>query len=167
MPATYEPIATYTFSSPALGYTFSNIPQTYDDLILVCNAQYSPADGSGYIGCELRFNGDGNANYDQTGFQGTGASTNAYTNTATTSMNIGGFTNNSWTTQIFDIIQYRNTSSWKTVLCRSGTGASGTFMRLGVGQWRNTAAVTSIFAGHVTLRMNTGTIFTLYGVKAA
>jgi hypothetical protein len=59
MPATYEPIATYTFPSAAQSYTFTSIPGTYDDLILIV-ANETASSGQTI---EMSFNGDTGNNY--------------------------------------------------------------------------------------------------------
>ena len=58
MPGTYEPLATTTGTGSSTTVTFTTIPQTYTDLVLVCsdiNAQTTD------IG--VRFNNDSGSNY--------------------------------------------------------------------------------------------------------
>ena len=70
MPATYQPIETQTVSGTSTStVTFSSIPQTYTDLVLV-SAITQSADVSNY----LRFNSDTGTNYSRTRLVGTGSS---------------------------------------------------------------------------------------------
>ena len=65
---TYTPLATVTLGTAASSVTFSSIPATYRDLILVVNATTS-ADGIP----SLRFNGDSGNNYSEHGLSSTGS----------------------------------------------------------------------------------------------
>ena len=62
MPNTYEPIATNTLGSAASSVTFSSIPSTYTDLIVVMNY----ANSTGLADVFFRFNGDTGSNYSDT-----------------------------------------------------------------------------------------------------
>jgi hypothetical protein len=62
-------------------------------------------------------------------------------------------------------MNYSNTTTNKTVLGRS-SAASG-FVEAAVGLWRNTSAITSITATTGGQSYQTGSTFTLYGIKAA
>jgi hypothetical protein len=94
MPATFELIESYTLPSAQVSYTFNNIPQTYTDLCMIANVRTS-AEG-GYIGFEVRFNGQTN-NQSNYGFQwGTSGTPIVYSETNTGSMNIAGSTGSRW-----------------------------------------------------------------------
>lgn len=164
MPTTYTPIATTTLGSNTGTVTFSSISGTYTDLVLITNV--SGNDGAICI----RFNSDTGSNYSNTGLRGNG--TSASSTRATNFSYIAGTSNLSVTagslqTAIWNIQNYSNTTTNKTVLFRDGmathiTGAT-------VGLWRNTAAITSVslspeFGANV---FYTGSTFTLYGVKSA
>jgi len=60
MPSTYTPIATNTLASVSTGVTFSSIPSTYTDLVLVINYRLDGT-GTGAAGA-LRFNSDSGSN---------------------------------------------------------------------------------------------------------
>jgi len=60
-------------------------------------------------------------------------------------------------------MNYSNTTTYKTFLGRGNDPSS--FVRQGVGLWRNTAAITSFSVSGVTF--STGVTATLYGIKAA
>jgi len=69
MPATYEPIATTTLTG-GTSYTFTSIPATYTDLVLVVNA----ATASGSSNLAMQFNADTGSNYSFTRIFGNGSS---------------------------------------------------------------------------------------------
>jgi hypothetical protein len=72
MPAgnTYEAIATQTLGSAAASVTFSSIPSTYTDLVLVCNFETS---SNAIAGVYIQFNGDTSTNYSSTNLIGNGS----------------------------------------------------------------------------------------------
>ena len=161
MPKTYEPIATNTLGSNAATITFSSIPSTYTDLVLVASAA-----ATGFDTPALQFNGDTSTNYSRTFIYGDGSSATSGRNSNQAKMLFAGI-DPSISTQFFYIMNYANTATFKTVLHRSG--AAGTFTTAIVGLWRKTPeAITSI-----VLSMNgaqsysIGSTFTLYGIKAA
>jgi hypothetical protein len=156
MPSTYEPISTQTLTSSA-GVTFSSISQAYTDLVLVANGSES---ANGYF--KINFNGDTTTNYSRTILRGNGTSA-VSARAANDSALLPDFNSNA--TVVINIMNYTNTTTFKTVLWRVNdsvlTGANANL-------WRKTPeAITSIAiassAGGGTI---TGT-FTLYGIKAA
>jgi hypothetical protein len=158
MPSTYEPIATQTLGSTASSVTFSSIPSTYTDLILVNNFTNT---GIAYM--ILQFNSDTGSNYSCTSLSGNGTtpSSNTYSNEAY--LNLTSSSGNQMT--IVQIQNYSNTTTFKTYLSRYGNASVETTAF--VGMWRNTAAINSVT---VKLNLNSfaiGTTFTLYGIKAA
>ena len=72
MPATYDKIATYTLPSATSSYTFTSIPSTYTDLVLVVSARMTGGGGASAI--QLQFNGDTGSNYSITTLNGDGSS---------------------------------------------------------------------------------------------
>jgi hypothetical protein len=80
MPATYEPIATYTAPSAQASYTFSSIPSTYTDLVLVANFGKSADTAIKY-----RVNGDTGSNYSVTALYGDGSSAGSFRTSNVTS----------------------------------------------------------------------------------
>ena len=85
MPATYEPIATTTLGSAVNSFTFSSIPNTYTDLVLV--VVVPTAASSGTFG--LRFNSDTASNYSHTTLSGNGSSAVSYAGDTQTSFIAG------------------------------------------------------------------------------
>ena len=166
MTATYDCIATTTLGSDAATITFSSISSNYTDLILILNI-VSPG-GTVYTP-NLRFNGDTGSNYSSTALYGTGSSAVSTRDSSVTSMTLSNWNGSLGTTspQLIHIFNYANTTTNKTVLTRGqNTNTSSGDVSAAVGLWRSTAAINSI-----TLRLGagnyaTGTMATLYGIKA-
>jgi len=159
LPSTLTPIATVTLTSNASNVTFSNLPQTYTDLVLVTT---NTDTGAGLAGVYLdQINGDTGSNYSRTILFGTGSAASSDRDSGTAS-NIG-LSNTTQCNNIFQFMNYSNTTTYKTVLSRANS-ASGQ-VRAGVALWRNTAAITSFRLSGVTFA--SGSSFTVYGVKAA
>ena len=157
MPQTYTNIATQTLGSAAGSVTFSSIPSTYTDLVLIISGTAVSSDTMTY-----QFNNDTGTNYSDTYLFGDGtAGSGRHTSSGAI---FGAGINTTPSHQILNIMNYSNTTTRKTTLLRgnaSGTGAAVAF----VGLWRNTAAITSIKLS-IGSNFATGSIFTLYGIKA-
>ena len=161
MAVTYEKIATTTLGSNASSVTFSSIPSTYTDLRISC-AVTSTAGNNNYV----LFNSDGGANYSSTYMQGTGsaAQSGRASSAAYGYVDYAGTTGQH--TINVDIMNYSNTTTYKTYLSRGGD--TGTVTIAYVGMWRNTAAISTILIGNgAASGLLTGSTFTLYGIKAA
>jgi microcompartment protein CcmK/EutM len=166
MPAgsTYFPIATTTLVSSAASYTFSSIPGTYTDLILVAAIK-----GSTNSYAQMYVNGDNTGtSYSQTTLTGNGSSASSARNSSAP-VNYLAQDNNinstDFTPYTVNLFNYANTSVNKTWLTRAGSAAFAT--NATVSLWSNTNAITSI-----TIQLNSGTIatgstFTLYGILSA
>jgi len=166
MPTTYEPIATTTLGSAAATVTFSSIPATYTDLVLVSIATTSVG-GRDY---NLRFNSDAGSNYSFTVLAGSGsaASSARGTNTGSTGLYIVAGTSTSTPgVVISNIMNYSNTTTYKTVIQRGNE--PGGEVCSGVALWRSTSAISTIAitASTGSGNWNTGSTFTLYGIKSA
>lgn len=163
MAVTYEPIGTYTAPSSVASYTFSSIPQTYTDLVLIANGAIS---ANGDVG--LRFNGDTATNYGYTRIYGNGSATACDKNSTTDYIPGASWysatTNN---TACIHIMNYTNTTAYKPTLMRGNS--TSTMVSFVNGIWASTAAITSVTVispgGSTTY--SAGTTFTLYGIKAA
>jgi hypothetical protein len=156
MPATYEPIATNTLGSASSTVSFTSIPSTYTDLVLVIGGAASNAQGM-----FLYFNNDTAANYSRTYVYGTGSSAISDRVGDHKVLEIG----TAISTLTASVMNYSNTTTFKTTLTRGGSAANLTIAE--VGTWRSTAAINRIDVTTGTGTMNTGTVLTLYGIKAA
>jgi hypothetical protein len=159
MAITYEPIATTTLTSNLSTVTFSSISGSYTDLVVISNATLSAGVGFG-----MYFNSDTSGNYSFTYLYGTGTSALSGRNTSTSRINIGNG-NTTFSTYRTHIQNYSNTTTYKTVISNGGIGNEIAIAFAGT--WRNTAAITSITFQPVSGTINTGTTFTLYGIKSA
>ena len=161
MAQTYEPLATATSSGSSATISFTSIPATYTDLYIVVNGTVANANNT----MLMQYNSDTAANYSSTVLSGDGSTTESFRGTSTSDMYCGRIS----TTQSTNIIQiqnYANTTTYKTFISRGNNTAAR--VSAFVGTWRNTAAITT-----VTLSFNgagsfaSGTTATIYGIKAA
>ena len=167
--STYTPVATTTLgNSTTASYTFSSIPSTYTDLVLIGAGQLT-VNGEG-LG--VQFNGDTGTNYSFTYLSGSGSAAASGRQTArayaTSNWNTG-FSNSTENNTIFHFQNYANSTTYKTVLARSNNaaGSSNPGTETVVSLWRNTAAITSILVKANTGFFTTGFTWTLYGIQAA
>jgi hypothetical protein len=177
MPAgnTYEAIASQTLVSAVNSVSFTSIPSAYTDLVLIVSfTETTTATATnGYI----TFNSDtylSQTNYSATMLQGNGsvASSSRYPN------DVGVFWNYDTTSgptiMKFNIMNYVNSTTFKSVLFRQDNVLSGLGSSVKVGLWRNTAAINAINiygsdqagAGSAD-PFAIGSTFSLYGIKAA
>lgn len=168
MPATYEPIATTTLSSPATQIDFTSIPNTYTDLRIVFVGTTS---STGYV-VRVRFNGDSGNNYSSTYIDGTSAGSagsSRYSNVQRLTAGQGFTSTTELNLVTYDIFSYAGSTNKSTLFTQqqdnNGTGA----VAYNVGLWRNTAAITTIrlFTDDPSVNFITGSRATLYGIKAA
>lgn len=171
MPAqtTYTPIATQTLGSAVGLVTFSSIPQTYTDLVLIQSARVSNTSDI----TAIRANGV-STGYSKIYLQGTGSGNAAGAGTAEISLRGGyipGTSNaNIWSMEEYNFLNYTNTSGNKQVLCRCAfpIGATGFAVQIQVSTIATTAAITSITIQTANGgNLAAGSTFTLYGIGAA
>ena len=159
--STYTPIATQTLSSTPVTVTFSSIPQGYTDLVITIT-------GGGDEGSlRLYFNSDTGNNYSTTIMSGTGSAANSTRQSNNNAILIAGIygATNANTNTIVQIQNYSNTTTNKTVLCRTNIPDDETAACVGL--WRSTAAISAI---NITAINNTGVWLsgskvTLYGIS--
>ena len=163
MPSTYDKIATHTISGTSTGsYTFSAIPSTYTDLVLVINGTSTGAN----IDVPIYFNSDTGSNYSRTYLYANGSSVSSGRASNDTSMGLPNLDTNQGVS-ICHIFNYSNTTTNKTAIGRT-SGAVSYGVSAIVGLWRSTAAINSvtIFVAGVA-KFGNGTTLSLYGIKAA
>lgn len=165
MPSTYTPIATTTLSSTSSSITFSSVPQTYTDLVVIVNSKFTVTDPR-YI--SLQFNGDANTNYSMTYMGASPSGTLTGRSTDDTSARIGngsaGFVNGVTTASIFN---YANGTTYKSTTGRSSSISYAIYYQ---SLWSSIDPITSVTVTCDTTSSNafaSGSIFSLYGIKAA
>jgi hypothetical protein len=143
MPATstYTAIGKVTLSSNVTTISFTNIPQIYTDLVLVQNAIIA----SGAYSTGIQFNGDIIST--STNYNSIGALQNSATNVNSNTNNnqpytYDGLTGASRSIAVWQIMDYANNKTWKSVLCRGGFQSSQ--LRSTVSTWKNTKSINSI-----------------------
>jgi hypothetical protein len=161
---TYVALKTATISGSSTNtVTFSSIPATYTDLVVVFNGALT----SGTYDCLTSFNNDTSTNYSITGIRGNGSTvtTNTVANrnyiypdyfTAVTTTFESNF--------IMHINNYSNTTTYKTVLTRANTLSR--YVAASVNLWRSTAAINTITFLAGANNWAAGTTFSLYGIAA-
>jgi hypothetical protein len=164
MPSTYEPIATINAGGTSSA-TFTSIPSTYTDLIMVWGGSTSTT------GQDVRFqvgNGstDTGGNYSFTYLSGSGTAASSGRGIRPANYILTQVSNGTASSNAFKwhFMNYSNTTTLKTILCRADSAETTAV----VGLWNSTAAINVINVfptGSTTF--TTGSTFTLYGIKAA
>jgi hypothetical protein len=162
MAVTYEPIATTTLSSAASSITFSSIPSTYTDLkvILVGNSSVD-------VTAQIQFNSDTATNYSRTRLYGNGTSALSAASTNQTAGSVSAiYAAQKGVIQI-DVFSYAG-STYKTYLSSGANDQNGSgIVENIVGLWRSTSAINTVTLKVSSGDFATGTIATIYGIKAA
>lgn len=167
MPATYDSIASQTLSTNTNSITFSNIPQTYTDLILVGYCRSADV----AFNCDYSINNDVSGNYSFTRVEGTGSGGSGGANSGRTT-NYGGVrfgyipaSSGGWAMVNSSIFSYTNSSFFKPIYTRVQVPSQ--YVQFFASNWRSTSAVTSIKINLDAARnFATGSSFSLYGIRA-
>ena len=159
--STYTPIAAQTLGSSAASVTFSSIPVTFTDLIIIT----SPVHSSTIDNIQVQFNSDTATNYSRTRLIGNGTTASSDRNTSQNSL-YAGLDDTGRSTTIIQVMNYANTTTFKTVLTRSNLSG---YTSAEVGLWRKTPeAINTVKLFHDSGNtFQTGSTFTLYGIAAA
>jgi hypothetical protein len=162
--ATYSTIATTTLSSASSSVTFSSIPGTYTDLVIVTN----PGSSSGSIDARLRFNTDTGTNYSLTVLRGSGTAASSFRISNQSFIDLNSLATIDTTIRqntIINIMNYANSTTYKTLMCRANNASAGTDAIVGL--WRSTAAITAVEIYASTANFASGSSFSLYGIASA
>jgi hypothetical protein len=158
--STYSTIATTTLASATPSYTFSSIPSTYTDLILVMSGT-----ASGTSDIYVQFNGDTASNYSRTFLYGDGSVAASGRQTFSSFLwayAVGSNQNDG----VLHLQNYSNTTTYKTAISR--WNVPSTYTGTSVGLWRSTSAISSMAVGITGgFNLSIGTTLTLYGIAAA
>ena len=159
---TYTALANITLGTAASSVTFSSIPATYRDLVVVFNGTLTSNSG-----ITVRNNGDSGSNYPMVIMRNDGAS-GTFSGTDTGNGYYATWNAATSGTRIAFILQlmdYSATDKHKTALWRNQYDAFGATSRVEAfaGRWANTAAVTSVA---VVAALASGSTFALYGIAS-
>ena len=170
---TYEAIATTTLGSATSNVTFSSVPSTYTDLVLIVNGRSDYTSGQ-YEALYMQVNSDTSTNYSATFIMGGEGNATSSRQTSQNQMEITRFGNSylgatAFGVSIIQLQNYSNTTTYKTCLGRTvnqpyGYNYTGETICL----WRSTAAISTIKV-YPALGSNfvANTQVSLYGIKAA
>lgn len=164
MAVTYDKIATTTLGAAASTIDFTSIPGTYTDLILVTTLKVTSSAYDLYIRC----NSDSGTNYSYTVLTGNGTSAQSARGSSISDGLLADYYGNPNTTFdticISHIMNYANSTTYKTMISRANRASSGTDAVVSL--WRSTAAITTLTLRNTSTTWTSGSIATLYGVKA-
>ena len=163
---TYVALDKVTVGTATPSITFTGINQGYTDLVVVFSGN-STQSGSSVNSLRLRINGNATAIYSDTGLEGNGTSASSYRSTGNDFMVVGNISQTSGPVGnvIAQLMNYSNTTTFKTVLSRSNN--SQTVTSAIVGLFRSTSAITSIeFYRDGTNNIAAGSTFSLYAIKS-
>jgi hypothetical protein len=166
MARTYEPIASTTISGSSTStFSFTNIPATFTDLVVVEYLSFTV--GSNQRGINF---GDASTStlYSSTNLRGNGsvAASVRFTGGDAVGSTPGvAESGTGWMTIVTQVMSYANTNINKTFL--QSTADSSSYVYRTVGLWRNTSAIDTVKLFAITGAFAAGSRFSLYGIKAA
>ncbi len=170
-----ELISSTILASNQTSVTFSSIASTYKHLQIRYTGQVFEATPINTL--RMYVNGDTGSTWSKHRLYGNGSSV-ASNGQASTQFDMDlmlipddyGTYNNQFGAGIIDILDYANTSKYKTVRAFGGNPYAGTYKSINLhsGAWQNTAAITSITlqtSGGASYPLKTASRFSLYGIK--
>lgn len=167
---TYTLIASNTLNSSTTSVTFSSIPSTYTDLILVMNCWQPSSTGE----IQIQFNGDTGTNYSYTRLEGNHNGAESLRSSNNTKLFVGALSTSSYpTVSTVHILDYANTTTYKSSLVRHNSLYSSNVFPINTGAiaglWRSTSAITSMTIDQYNTgdgNFASGSTFKLYGIEA-
>ena len=175
MASTYTLISSNVLSSSAASVTFSSIPATYTDLVLLVSGRFDISNNGG----RLRFNGDSSALYSWTRIVGTGAAAESNNNATYGSpydtfiyfspINTSTQTSNTFSTNEMYIPNYTISQNRQVSLIGANeNNSSSAFIVAEAGLYRSTTAISSIaLTSDGGGNWVSGSSFYLYGISNA
>jgi hypothetical protein len=163
------PIA-YASLSSAGNISFTNIPQTYQDLYIVLSIKNQSA--TAQQNCVFYLNGDTATNkYSDTWLNGDGSSATSSRYTTSTGLYpyIGTIPDGSTSAPasfIVHILNYANTSTYKTVIARGAGDANGSGnTTLSVSLYQSTSGISQVLFGGGGAILGAGTTMEIFGIR--
>ena len=175
IPTSFESIATATGTGSESTITFSSIPQTYQHLQIRCLAKDADTSGTATVDYGgIIINSDFGSNYRWHRLNGNGTSATA-TAAASATTRARGFAmpygdTTSYGVSIIDIHDYASTTKNKTIRTFAGgdlnSGTTTSNLILASSLWMDTSAITSISLERIASTFASGSVISLYGIKA-
>ena len=161
----YESIATTSVSTGTTTIEFASIPSTYTHLQI--RGIWSRVSTNQYA--YLRFNTDTGTNYAWHDIYGDGAGIFAERNASQDAIAMAySSSGTTFTGFVYDILDYANTTKYKTVRGIEGRDLNGSgAIAFHSGLWLNTNAITNIRIHTSANQIAQYSHFALYGIKAA
>lgn len=159
---TYDLIDSQVLSTSAASVTFSSIPATYRDLVLVGETLHATTTENN----TLQFNSDTGSNYSNIYAYGTGSTTGSSAQTLAY-IRVDFATEMSTTNKnlfVVNVMDYSATDKHKTTIGRSNNSAVAVEMT--AGRWANTAAINTIRIAPRSGSYAAGSTFYLYGIAS-
>lgn len=168
MALTYEPIASTTLGSNTATVSFSSLPGTFTDLILIVAARNTTVPAT--MTCWINLNGDTGTTTSATFLSGSGSAASSIRLTSMTNMQFfnipaANAAASMFGTSVIQFMSYANTNVYKTILAAATD--PGSWVERNVGLWRSTSAITTIQLGCNGGNFASGSTFSLFGIKAA
>jgi hypothetical protein len=159
---TYKALANVTLGAAASSVTFSSIPATYRDLVVVVTAL-----GSTTLEGRIRLNSDSGNNYSYVRMSSSGSaasSANAGSQSSGFLSVIADATASGPLTMFINIMDYSATDKHKTIISRAAAAGTGT--EAFANRWADTSAVTTVQILTSTGNWASGATFNLFGIEA-
>jgi hypothetical protein len=160
---TYDAIKTYTFATNGTTLSWTSIPNTYTDLVLVGYVKNTT--GNNYE-TFITYNGDTAGHYSQGFVINYNAALQAGQNLNINQLRPFKSGNSQWSSNQMNIMDYSATNKFKTSIGRTGDGTFATMLINGM--WRSTSAINRIdITAESGSSFVAGTKFDLYGIASA
>jgi hypothetical protein len=147
-------LATVTLQAATPTVTFSGIPNTYRDLILVANFNGTTTGQTAYLNINGSFSGS------MVGMRGNGSAVASYTQASMFLSYAGGFTS-TFETAVANILDYAQTDKHKTILVRADNATSKAEAM--ANRWASLDPITSVGVSLGGGNIVAGSTFSLYG----
>jgi hypothetical protein len=171
----YDLLESTVLGSAAASVTFSSLgtyASTYQHLQLRITGRYNSSSSGVGNSLKINFNGDVAANYNYHQLYGQSGSVTSDGQANASSIiaqriTSADMTANSFGAVVLDILDPFETTKFKTTRSLGGFASSFSLIGLNSGAWRNTNAISSIVISEGSRSFDTGSRFSLYGIKGA
>jgi hypothetical protein len=171
MPVSMKLIAKQVLGSSAATVTFSNIPQTYTDLVFLISAR-SDRSGTSPASLRMTFNGTSQTSHSSRLIEANGSTVSSYNYSADAyagTLAPAGYTTDTFSSIEIYIPNYAGSTnkSWSSPGVAE-TNSVTAYIDAFAGLWSSTAAITDIyFTQNSTYNYVSGSSFFLYGITKA